>query len=218
MSKKYQNKYRIASVRLQSWNYGNNGAYFITICTKDKIHHFGRVENGEMILTESGRLAEQYWEEIPQHFPYVELGNFVIMPNHMHGILIINKMDPTDTPAVGAQLPIVETQLPIVETQLPIAQPPLMAVLPEMMTPSSENNEKPRGGFAGEKNPMLNENISRIVRWYKGRCTFEIHKINNLFHWQSLFHEHIIRNTPSYERIQNYIINNPNRWDKDTFH
>ena len=53
-------------------------------------HYFGEIENGIMHLNELGVLAEKYWAEIPEHFPYVELGNFVIMPNHMHGILILD--------------------------------------------------------------------------------------------------------------------------------
>ncbi len=88
---KFLNKYRIPSARLQNWDYSANGAYFITICTQNCEHFFGEIENGIMHLNELGVLAEKYWAEIPQHFPFVELGNFVIMPNHTHGILIIDK-------------------------------------------------------------------------------------------------------------------------------
>jgi putative transposase len=90
---KFKNKYRIPSARLQSWDYGANGAYFITICTQNREHFFGEIMNGEMQLNEIGKLAEQYWVEIPNHFPFIELGNFVVMPNHTHGILIIDKSD-----------------------------------------------------------------------------------------------------------------------------
>src|SRR4029079_11026254 len=84
-------KYRIPSARLQSWDYRSNGAYFITICTKNREHYFGEILDGEMQLNEPGNLAEKYWIEIPDHFPFIELGNFVVMPNHVHGILIIDK-------------------------------------------------------------------------------------------------------------------------------
>ena len=90
MNEKYQNKYRIPSARLQNWDYGNNAAYFITICTKERLCFFGEIEN-TMQTTHIGKLAEQYWEEIPTHFPFIELGSFVVMPNHIHGILIIIK-------------------------------------------------------------------------------------------------------------------------------
>lgn len=92
---KFKNKYRIPSARLQNWDYGANGAYFITICTHNREHFFGEivVSAGEptMQLSEMGKLAEQHWMEIPTHFPFVELGNFVVMPNHTHGILIVDK-------------------------------------------------------------------------------------------------------------------------------
>ncbi|MNX86538.1 hypothetical protein D3C86_1184240 [compost metagenome] len=74
------------------------------------------------------------------------------------------------------------------------------------------------GGIAGDKNPMLNENISRIIRWYKGRCSFEMRKIHADFKWHSRFHDHIIRNSKSFETIQTYIENNPSKWGEDKFH
>ncbi|MEO7315098.1 MAG: hypothetical protein ABIW47_07935, partial [Ginsengibacter sp.] len=80
-----------------------------------------------------------------------------------------------------------------------------------------QNPQKQPGGFAGDKNPMLNDNISKIVRWYKGRCSFEIRKINVDFKWQSRFHDHIIRNDKEYQRISDYIINNPDTWKDDKF-
>ncbi|MFN8431072.1 MAG: transposase [Spirosomataceae bacterium] len=88
---KYKNKYRIPSARLRGYDYASEGAYFITICTHNREHFFGEIADGKMHLNEIGKLAEKYWAEIPDHFPDVELGNFVIMPNHTHGILIIKK-------------------------------------------------------------------------------------------------------------------------------
>lgn len=76
MSDKYQNKYRIPSARLQSWDYGSNAAYFITICTQNREHYFGEIANHEMQLNEIGKLANQFWIEIPNHFPFVELGEY----------------------------------------------------------------------------------------------------------------------------------------------
>jgi REP element-mobilizing transposase RayT len=68
------------------------------------------------------------------------------------------------------------------------------------------------GGCTGNKNPMLHENISHIIRWYKGRCTYEIKKMQKNFAWQSRFYDHIIRNEQSFERIQHYIAKNPENW------
>ncbi len=89
MSEKFKNKYRIASTRLQTWDYGWNGAYFITICTQNRECFFGDIVDGNMRLSETGKIAHKFWIEIPDHFSFVKLGEFVVMPNHVHGIVII---------------------------------------------------------------------------------------------------------------------------------
>ncbi len=93
MPEKYKNKYRIKSIRLENWDYGSNGAYFITICTHNRIHFFGSIKNAEMQLSAIGQMAKKYWHKIPEHFPFVKLGAFVVMPDHIHGIIIIDKND-----------------------------------------------------------------------------------------------------------------------------
>jgi putative transposase len=195
MAEKFRNKYRVPSARLQNWDYGANGTYFITICTKEMQHFFGEVVDKKIILNSVGLLANEYWIEILKQFPYVEFGNFQIMPNHIHGILIIDKS-------------VVATTA--VETRL-IASNLDNADIGETRLIASVPKKDGIGGFAGENNPMLADNISRIIRWYKGRCTFEMRKINPNFGWHSRFHDHIIRNSESFERIQNYIEENPAR-------
>ncbi|MCO6464736.1 MAG: hypothetical protein J5I52_11375, partial [Saprospiraceae bacterium] len=85
---KFKNKYRIASTRLQHWDYGWNAAYFVTICTKNRICWFGNVADGGMVLSEIGEIAQKCWIEIVEHFPFVKLDAFIVMPNHVHGIII----------------------------------------------------------------------------------------------------------------------------------
>lgn len=87
---RYRNKYRIDSIRAQWWDYGWDAAYFITICTKDSRHCFGKIENGKMCFTPTGAIAATLWHDIPSRNPIIELGEYIIMPNHMHGILILN--------------------------------------------------------------------------------------------------------------------------------
>lgn len=96
MTDKFKNKYRISSARLRTWDYRNNGFYFITICTKNRRHFFGEIRNKELYLNDWGMIAYNCWEEIPEHFHNVELGEYVIMPNHVHGIIIINNPDIID--------------------------------------------------------------------------------------------------------------------------
>ena len=89
----YENRYRVESARLRNWDYSANGYYYITICTKDRIYYFGDIINDEMILSKIGNMASQYWQEIPNHFPFVRLDEFIIMPNHVHGIVVIDNPD-----------------------------------------------------------------------------------------------------------------------------
>jgi REP element-mobilizing transposase RayT len=91
MSDKYKNKYRIPSSRLIGWDYGWNSCYFVTICTQNRTCFFGDVINEQMVLNDIGLLANDFWLQIPEKFPFAKLHNHVIMPNHMHGIIIIDK-------------------------------------------------------------------------------------------------------------------------------
>ena len=91
MRKLYDNKYRIASARLPHWDYAADGTYFITICTHNRVHHFGSCTHGQMRLSTIGALVQGFWYEIPKHFPFVRLGEFQVMPNHIHGILSVHK-------------------------------------------------------------------------------------------------------------------------------
>jgi len=87
----FQNKYKTQSARHKNWDYSQDGYYFVTICTKDMQEFFGEVADGKMELSEIGKIANEYWQEIPKHFPFVVLDKFIVMPNHIHGIIEINK-------------------------------------------------------------------------------------------------------------------------------
>lgn len=88
----YKNKYRIESARKPGWDYAANGAYFITICTRDRRRFFGDIQNRKMNLSIAGEIAHKFWHEIPDRFPHVQLDAFVVMPNHIHGILVIDRV------------------------------------------------------------------------------------------------------------------------------
>jgi len=75
------------SIRLKNYDYSKAGAYFVTICTKDHTWVFGKVNGGFMYLNDYGKIARKCWEEIPKHFPNVKIDLYIIMPNHIHGIL-----------------------------------------------------------------------------------------------------------------------------------
>lgn len=178
--KKYNNKYRIESARLKNWDYRNNGAYFITINTGNRKHFFGEIINSEMQLSPIGEYAENFWMEIPKHFPFVELGNFVVMPNHTHGILIINNTD-------------------------------------SVMDKSLQCNDSTGNQYYSDISPKSGS-ISTIIRSYKSVVSKHARLLNPEFNWQPKFHDHVIRNSESFERIQNYIENNPSNWKEDKFY
>ncbi len=88
---KFRNKYRSPSARKRNWDYRSPAIYFITICTQNRLPCFGNINNGRMFLSEIGKISTTYWFDIPNHFPFIELINFVVMPNHIHGLLEINE-------------------------------------------------------------------------------------------------------------------------------
>jgi len=77
------------SIRLKNYDYSMDGYYFVTVCANNRRHLFGDIDCGEMVLNDAGLIAAQCWNEIPVHFPCVTLDEFIVMPNHVHGILII---------------------------------------------------------------------------------------------------------------------------------
>ncbi len=85
----FKNKYRIESARLKGWDYRNPGYYFVTIVTKGRVPYFGKVEGDDVRLSAIGEIAAQCWAENPQHHAGIELDEWVIMPNHAHGIIVI---------------------------------------------------------------------------------------------------------------------------------
>jgi REP element-mobilizing transposase RayT len=89
---RFKGKYRVGSTRLQNWNYAANGWYFVTICTRYRTHFFGEVITSQMQFSTIGEIAQQFWAEIPKHFNHTYyIDAYVIMPNHVHGIIIIDR-------------------------------------------------------------------------------------------------------------------------------
>ncbi len=202
-SEKFKNKYRIPSARLQSWDYGNNGSYFITICTKNREHFFGEILNEEMHLNEIGKMADKYWKEIPIHFPFIELGNYVVMPNHVHGILIIdkNRIDQTSCRDKACD-----------RNKAIVSRDKASLVSTTTTHESNKTNGQMRYQNQGKKT------ISSVTGSFKSVVTKNAHLINSDFAWQPRFHDHLIRDAESFERIQIYIKNNPKNWKEDKFY
>jgi len=94
---KFQGKYRVDSTRLPNRNYAANGWYFVTICTTNCTHFFGNINGGEMQLSVIGEIAQKFWADIPKHFDYIYIDAYVIMPNHVHGIIVIDRPQNVET-------------------------------------------------------------------------------------------------------------------------
>jgi len=89
----FRKKYRIESARKPNWDYTLPGSYFVTICTQGRKPYFGRVANATVDLSPIGEYVDACWKEVPQHHQHIEIDDFVVMPNHMHAIVIIGGPD-----------------------------------------------------------------------------------------------------------------------------
>ena len=218
---KFHGKYRIPSSRWQKWDYGSNAAYFVTICTRHHECYFGKIVSSPdktMQYSPLGSIAYQYWTESPKHFPFVNLDVFVIMPNHVHAIVVINKPDDgnagdSETPDYG-ETPVEKRLIasPKWNENIMDNETRLIASLHS----SNQSTSVQYGGITGNHNPMIHDNLSRIIRWYKGRCSFEIRKIACDFTWQPRFHDRVVRNYDEYMAIKDYILHNIENWKEDS--
>jgi putative transposase len=198
---KYQNKYRIPSARLKNWDYGAMGSYFVTICTKNREHFFGEIVSvptmtgeyeNEMQLNAIGKKVKEEWLKTIELRPdmNLELGNFVVMPNHFHGILIIGSNEFNIQQHTDA-----------------------MHCIDAMHRVYTSNIEY-KNQFAPQS-----KNLGSIIRGFKSAVTtFAKIDDNTDFGWQARFHDHVIRNSDEFERIQNYIANNVENWKEDKFY
>lgn len=169
-----------------------------------------------MNLSDIGMVAHKCWMDIPAHFPFVELGAFVVMPNHVHGIIIIDNPDntiiakPDDEQIIGndnnrmVRLDSVETPKLGVSTGT------------TEQTDATTTDGKKQTTAASEK--WKSGTLGVIVNQYKRACTLQAKKIRANFQWQTRYHDHIIRNREEYLRISEYIVNNPTKWDEDKFY
>ena len=100
----YKNTYRNDTTRLQGYDYAAAGLYFVTICTADRRWFFGEVRCGIMGLSDIGAVAHRYWNEIPDHFAHAAVDAFIVMPDHVHGILVLQGPGTGDDPGDGDAL------------------------------------------------------------------------------------------------------------------
>lgn len=185
------------TIRMPDFNYSHPGAYFVTICTCDRQCWFGNIADGAMRLNEWGEIVRNSWDELPDHFPNVELDQFVVMPNHVHGIIVLEAGNNADR---GINMPTV----PITNGHVVVGA--------QFIAPDDHASSTHAGAI--NRAPT----IGNVVRNFKARCT---HAINLLRHapghalWQRNYYEHVIRDDGDLAAIRMYIAANPARWTAD---
>ena len=188
------------SIRLPGYDYSQPGAYFMTIVTQGRAALFGDVCNGAMQLSQMGQIAGKWWRLIPDHFPNVELGAFVVMPNHVHGIVILREY-------LGRG----EVSTP------PVSTPPVST--PVIPTPQGDETSPLRGRTIGdETSPIRGPTLGQVVAYYKYQTAQQINMMSGSPGgrvWQRNYYEHIIRTDEEYQRIHLYIESNIDNWATD---
>jgi REP element-mobilizing transposase RayT len=210
------------SIRLQGYDYSQAGLYFITICVQNRKMLFGKIENDEMILNDAGKMIQTEWGKLPERFPNIQLHEFVVMPNHFHGIIEI----------VGVALAPVVTDVgdPDAVVKHVVNEPggvdgagvrdnAGMQGATTRVAPTENMDET-------NCDMMTNKTVGEMMAAFKSITTVEyINGVKNLgwlpFNgklWQRNFYENIIRNELAYINIADYIMSNPARWKDDKFY
>jgi len=207
------------SIRLKDYDYSAAGAYFITICTQHRECLLGDIADGEMRLSPMGDCALSQWHELPNRFSGIQLDAFVVMPNHIHGILCINPVptstNPVGAPLAGAQIPP-GAQMPpdTPRTNHPVGAPLAGAQI-------SPDAQFPPGASETRATARVAPTVGGVIGAYKSlvfnRCLLVAKQngkyLGNL--WQRNYWERVIRDETELHIIREYIHNNPGRWELD---
>lgn len=195
------------SPRKKGYDYTLSGAYFVTICTHLRELTFGDVVDGEMQCTELGQIAYDGWCKTPEHFPHIEVDCFVVMPNHVHAIIIIHNSSMDE----------------LSDTDNSVGNRHACSLPSHSSQPSFNNSQSTRGIFKNGQYiapGVKSGSLGAIVGSYKSAVT----KIANRTLsdppsplWQRFYHDHIIHHEKEFNMIRQYVLTNPARWDNDRF-
>lgn len=190
----FRGKYRIPSARLIGHDYAWPGRYFVTICTHGRVRWFGKIRNGIMGLNDAGCVVADCWTGIPDHYENVRLGPWIIMPDHLHGII---------------ELTPVETRESRVSTT---------AIRESHVSAINRNIRRYRYDIGRQTNiPIpgpLPGSLGAIIGQFKSVSTKRIRALGYAhFRWQPRFHDHVIRHDGAHARIARYIRCNPILWN-----
>jgi REP element-mobilizing transposase RayT len=185
-------KHHRRSIRLRGYDYTQAGAYFVTIVTHGREPVFGDVADGEMELSAYGRVAATMWQRIPRHFPRVQLDEWVVMPNHVHGIIVIVGRGDAFSVRPSDDLSFAHGELAIA----------FKAPDGECVAPTGPPSGS-LGAIVGNFKSVMTRRVNHM------------RKTPGIPLWQRNYYERIIRNERELNRIRQYICDNPARWFDD---
>jgi len=195
-----QNEHHRRSIRLKGYDYTSPGAYFVTICTQNRAGLFWDDRIDKIVLSPMGLIAKRAWLDLPRHYPHAQLDVFCIMPNHIHGIVVLKfEEELPRTRRGGSVLPV-----DFVADQID----PNFELFPD------PSQTRPYGNGMN-----VRHGLPEIIRAFK---SFSARRINaarqtpGVSVWQRNYYEHIIRNQDEWKRIRDYILENPHNWGVDS--
>ncbi len=179
-------------MRLKNWDYSSDALYFLTLCTKDRISYFGSIQDGQVCYSKVGIIAFILWSELAFRIPGLILHEFVIMPNHIHGIIEYKGFQPRSKSSSGSNFVRATHVSPQQED----------STLTSLGNSSISNNLRP---------------ISIHLGSYKAAVSKYAHHLGFEMAWQRGFYDRMIREYEEYYAFRQYIRNNPRDWDTDEY-
>ena len=207
-------KHHRRSIRLKGYNYSQPGAYFVTICINQGLHTLGEIRNNRMYPTQPGEMVQTVWDELPLHYPGVAVDAFVLMPNHVHGIIVLQAVSPclpnntvgatTDGATLGGATTGGATTGGATTDGATTGGLPL---------PPGDRSHKPMS-------------LGDVIHRFKSLTTAKYrHGVIQLGwipfpkrFWQRNYYESIIRDEQSWDTMRGYILNNPIAWESKPLH
>jgi putative transposase len=214
-----QPKHRRRSIRLQGYDYASPGAYFVTICVHWGKCSLGKVVDGEMQMNRPGRVARDFWAQVPIHFPNVSIDAFVIMPNHLHAIIVIHESKTAGCTEQGGETPPLPSRRDedrgCGDGETLPERPDERSALSEVAAGAPSLPSQPQSQI---RRPTLGQIVAYYYKYQTARQINQVRRSPGNRFWQRNYWEHIIRDETSLNHIRDYILTNTARWAEDQLH